>query len=128
MGDPGHEQQEPQLPELTADAKNWGMFCHLAALLGFIPPFLGVIIGPLVVWLIKGKEHPFIDANGKESVNFQISMLIYSAILSVTICIGIGLVLLPILWTIDVVLVIVASVKASNGLVYRYPLTLRLVT
>ena len=127
MGDPGHEHQEFQPPELTADAKNWGMFCHLAALLGFIPPFLGVIVGPLAVWLIKGKEHPFIDANGKESINFQISMLIYSAILSVTICIGIGLVLLPILWMIDVILVIVASVKASSGIVYRYPLTLRLV-
>jgi uncharacterized Tic20 family protein len=127
MGDPGHEHQESQLPELTADAKNWGMFCHLAALLGFIPPFLGVIVGPLAVWLIKGKEHPFIDANGKESINFQISMLIYSAILSVTLCIGIGFVLLPMLWTIDVVLVIVASVKASSGIVYRYPLTVRLV-
>jgi uncharacterized Tic20 family protein len=104
------------------------MLCHLSALLGFVPPFIGVILGPLVIWLIKGKEHPFIDANGRESLNFQISMLIYSAITSVTICIGIGLFLLPVLWAVDVILIVVAAVKASSGVVYRYPLTIRLIT
>ena len=118
----------PELPPLTNEVKNWGMLCHLSALLGFVPPFLGVILGPLVIWLIKGKEHPFIDANGRESLNFQISMLIYSAITSVTICIGIGLFLLPVLWAVDVILVVVAGVKASSGVVYRYPLTIRLIT
>ena len=49
-----------------SDVKNWGMLCHLAALLGFVPPFIGVVLGPLAVWLVKGKEHPFIDENGKE--------------------------------------------------------------
>jgi uncharacterized Tic20 family protein len=121
-------RQEDQLPELTSEARNWGMLCHLSALLGFVPPFIGVVLGPLLVWLLKGKEHPFIDANGRESLNFQITMLIYSALLSVTICIGIGIFLLPLLWLVDVILVVVASIKASNGLVYRYPLTLRLLT
>ena len=117
----------PELPPLTNEIKNWGMLCHLSALLGFVPPFIGVILGPLAIWLIKGKEHPFIDANGRESLNFQISMLIYSAITSVTICIGIGLFLLPALWIIDVILIVVAAVKASSGVVYRYPLTIRLI-
>ena len=118
----------PELPPLTNEIKNWGMLCHLSALLGFVPPFIGVILGPLVIWLIKGKEHPFIDANGRESLNFQISILIYSAIASVTICIGIGLFLLPALWVIDVILIVVAAVKASGGAVYRYPLTIRLIS
>jgi uncharacterized Tic20 family protein len=118
----------PELPPLTNEIKNWGMLCHLSALLGFVPPFIGVILGPLVIWLIKGKEHPFIDANGRESLNFQISMLIYSAITSVTICIGIGFFLLPVLWAIDVILIVVAAVKASGGAVYRYPLTIRLIS
>jgi len=118
----------PELPPLTSEVKNWAMLCHLSALLGFVPPFIGVILGPLVIWLIKGKEHPFIDANGRESLNFQISMLIYSAITSVTICIGIGLFLLPVLWAVDVILIVVAAVKASSGVVYRYPLTIRLIT
>ncbi len=118
----------PELPPLTNETKNWGMLCHLSALLGFVPPFIGVVLGPLFIWLVKGKEHPFIDANGRESLNFQISMLIYSAILSVTLCIGIGFVLLPILWAIDVILIVVAAVKASGGTVYRYPLTIRLIS
>ena len=118
----------PQLPPLSNETRNWGMLCHLSALLGFVPPFIGVVLGPLAIWLIKGKEHPFIDANGRESLNFQISMLIYSAILSVTICIGIGLFLLPALWAVDVILIVVAAVKASGGAVYRYPLTIRLIS
>ena len=92
-----------------------------------MPPFIGVVLGPLVVWLVKGKEHPFIDANGKESLNFQTSMLIYSVLLSPTLCIAIGIVLLPALWIFDLILVVVASMKASGGAVYRYPLTIRLV-
>jgi hypothetical protein len=103
------------------------MLCHLAALLGFIPPFIGVVLGPLVVWLIKGKEHPFIDACGRESLNFQISMLIYSALLTPLFCIGIGIVLWFALWAVDVILVIVAGVKASRGVSYRYPASLRLI-
>lgn len=118
----------PELPPLTNEVKNWGMLCHLSALLGFVPPFIGVILGPLAIWLIKGKEHPFIDANGRESLNFQISMLIYSALLSVTLCIGIGFFLLPALWVVDVILIVVAAVKASGGAVYRYPLTIRLIS
>src|SRR6476619_7979304 len=127
MSNPDEKVREVGLPELTGEVKNWGMLCHLSALLGFVPPFVGVVLGPLLVWLIKGKEHPFIDANGKESLNFQISMLIYSALLAPTFCIGIGFFLLPLLWGIDAILAIVASVKASGGAVYRYPLTLRLI-
>ncbi len=118
----------PELPPLTNEIKNWGMLCHLSALLGFVPPFIGVVLGPLAIWLIKGKEHPFIDANGRESLNFQISMLIYAALLSVTLCIGIGFFLLPALWVVDVILIVVAAVKASSGAVYRYPLTIRLIS
>jgi uncharacterized Tic20 family protein len=124
--DPAHHV-EIEVRELTDEARNWGMLCHLAALLGFIPPFVGVVLGPLILWLIKGKEHPFIDACGRESLNFQISMLIYSAILSVTLCIGIGFVLLPALWALDAILVLVAAVKANGGVVYRYPASLRLI-
>ena len=118
---------EIEVRELTPEARNWGMLCHLSALLGFIPPFIGVVLGPLVIWLIKGKEHPFIDACGRESLNFQISILIYSAILSVTLCIRIGLFILPVLWVTDVILVVIASAKANAGVVYRYPLTLRIL-
>jgi uncharacterized protein len=128
MDDAESTASVPELPPLTNEVKNWGMLCHLSALLGFVPPFIGVVLGPLLIWLIKGKEHPFIDANGRESLNFQISMLIYSAITSLTICIGIGIFLLPVLWAVDVILIVVAAVKASGGGVYRYPMTIRLIS
>ena len=62
--------------DLTADDKQWGMFCHLSSLAGFVVPG-GNIIGPVVCWMMKKEESRFVDYHGKESVNFQISMLIY---------------------------------------------------
>jgi uncharacterized protein len=121
------EQPQIEIRELTTEARNWGMLCHLSALLGFIPPFIGVVLGPLLLWLVKGKEHPFIDACGRESLNFQISMLIYAALLTPLFCIGIGFVLWFALWALDAVLVIVAAYKANDGVVYRYPMTMRLI-
>jgi uncharacterized protein len=121
------EQPQIEIRELTPEARNWGMLCHLSALLGFIPPFIGVVLGPLVLWLLKGKEHPFIDACGRESLNFQISMLIYAALTTPLFCIGIGFVLWFALWALDAVLVIVAAYKANDGVVYRYPMTMRLI-
>ena len=88
-------------------------------------PLVGHIVGPLVVWLLKKDDHPFIDDQGSEAVNFQISIVIYSVLLAIT-CIGIPLALL--LWPIDVVFVIIAAVKASKGEAYRYPLTIRLIS
>ena len=119
---PSHE--EYQLPELTSDAKNWAVICHLAGLLGVPVPLIGHVIGPLVVWLLKRDDHPFIDHQGREAVNFQISIVIYGILLAIT-CIGIPLAIA--LWPIDVVLVIIAAVKSSSGEPFRYPLTIRLI-
>jgi uncharacterized Tic20 family protein len=115
------------LPELTNDAKNWAMFCHLAGLFGFGLPLVGHVVGPLIIWALKRDEHPFIDHQGKEAINFQISMVIYMALVTPTLCIVIGFVLLPVLLVTDVVLIIIAAVAASRGEAYRYPLTIRLV-
>ena len=122
---PPHEYD---LPELTNDAKNWAVICHLAALLGVPLPLVGHVVGPLVVWMLKKDEHPFIDDQGKESVNFQISMAIYMLVSALLICVVIGIVLLPVLWIANVIFVIVAAVRASSGEAYRYPLTIRLIS
>jgi uncharacterized Tic20 family protein len=106
-------------------AKTWGMLCHLTALSLFIGIPFGHIIGPLVVWLIKKDEYPFVDEQGKESLNFQLSMTIY-AIVSLILCmIVIGFFLAVALVILEFVLVIMASVKASNGESYKYPMTIR---
>ena len=106
-------------------ANTWGMLCHLTALSLFIGIPFGHIIGPLVVWLIKKDECPFVDEHGKESVNFQISMTIYGIVSVILFIILIGFVLLGVLLIAELVLVIMASVKASNGEKFSYPYTIR---
>src|SRR5713101_8803766 len=113
---------------LSREARTWAVLCHASALIGFFLPALGHIFGPLIVWLLKRGEFPEIDEHGKESLNFQISMLIYSLIAAVLCLLLIGFFILAILHILNLVLVIVASVQASEGRLYRYPLPLRLIT
>jgi uncharacterized Tic20 family protein len=108
------------------DARTWGMLAHLSALAGYIIPF-GNLLGPLVVWLVKREEMPFVNDQGKESLNFQITMTIALLICAALICVFIGFILLPIVGIIDLVFIIIAAIKANSGVVYRYPFTLRLV-
>lgn len=115
------------LSEGEKNARMWGMFCHLSALVGFLGIPFGFLLGPLVIWLIKGREHPFIDANGKEGLNFQISMTIYG-LLSIPLCfIFIGFLALAALLIVDIVCIILASVKANSGETFHYPITIRFV-
>ena len=107
--------------------RTWCVLCHASALLGLFFHFLGHILGPLIVWLAKRGESPDIDAHGKESLNFQISMLIYDVIAGILCIILIGVPILIALWVLNTVLVIIASIRASEGQFYRYPLTIRLI-
>jgi hypothetical protein len=109
-----------------SQARNWAVLCHLSALIGFIIPF-GNIIAPLVIWLIKKEESPFIDDQGKEAVNFQISMTIYAIISAILIFIIIGFVLLIAVGLLEIIFIIVAAVRASNGEKYRYPLSIHFI-
>ena len=101
--------------------------CHASALLGLFFHFLGHIFGPLVVWLMKRGDSPEIDAYGKESLNFQISMLIYDVIAFILCIVFIGVPILIALWILNTVLVIIASVRASEGKFYQYPFTIRFI-
>ena len=110
---------------IDKDAKLWGMLCHLAALAGFIIPF-GNIIGPLVVWQIK-KDIPFANDQGKESLNFQITVAIAMVICFLLIFVIVGFILLPIVALSNLIFIIIAAVKANNGVVYRYPVNIRFI-
>jgi uncharacterized Tic20 family protein len=112
-------------PPVTPD-RTWDVLCHVSALAGFVVPF-GNILGPLIIWLIKRNEIPSVEAHGKESLNFQISVLIYMAVSAVLMLVLVGVFLMVIVGITAIVLVIIASVKASNGELYRYPLTIRLI-
>jgi len=100
----------------------------MLALVGyFVVPF-GNVVAPLIVYLMKKDESPFVADQSRESLNFQISLLIYALISGVLVVVLIGLLLLPIIWVVGVILTIIASVKAANGEAYRYPLTIRLIS
>jgi uncharacterized Tic20 family protein len=104
------------------------VLCHASALLGLFFHFLGHVLGPLIIWLLKRGDSPEIDRYGKESLNFQISMLIYDAVAAILCAVLIGIPILIGLWVLNTVLVIVASVKAGQGEFYRYPFTIRFIS
>ena len=110
----------------SADDKQWGMFAHLSALSGVVIPF-GNIIGPLVVWQIKKDTLPFAADQGKEALNFNITLLIAAFIGFLLTFVLIGLVLLPLIGIAWLVFTILAGIKANEGVAYRYPFALRLI-
>ena len=115
----------PAAPSASSQTRTWSVLCHASALLGLFMHFLGHLLGPLIVWLVKRGDSAEIDAHGKESLNFQLSMLIYDIVAGILCIIVIGIPLLIALWIANTVLVIIASVKASEGGFYRYPFTIR---
>src|SRR5206468_5860510 len=117
----------PSTSGTSSDIRTWCVLCHASALLGLFFHFLGHLLGPLIVWLVKRGDSPEIDAHGKESLNFQISMLIYDAIAAILCLVLIGIPILIALWIMNTIFVIIASIRASEGKFYRYPITIRLI-
>ncbi len=115
----------PSSPPPVTSPRTWAVLCHATALSGVVLHVFGFVLGPLVVWLAKRGESAEIDAHGKESLNFQLSMLLWSLIASILIVVLIGIPILIGLYVINIVLTIIASLKASEGTLYRYPLTIR---
>src|SRR5438046_6364138 len=111
-----------------SNVRTWTVLCHATALAGFFVPWAGHILGPLIVWLIKRGDAAEIDAHGKEALNFQISMLIYNLVAGLLCLVLIGFALLAVLHILNVVFVIISALKASECQMYRYPLTIRLLT
>ena len=113
------------------------MFAHLSALLGGLLTSAfggwGSFLGPLVIWLIKKDTMPFVDSQGKEALNFNITLAIIFVALTIfsVVTLGVGLLIaVPVAIVVGIgalVLIIMASIKAKEGVAYRYPFTLRLV-
>lgn len=117
---------EPAEMALTQDDKTMGMFCHLAAFAGFIIPF-GSLIGPLVVWQMKKDQSEYIDYHGKESLNFQITMAIAFFVSFILMFIVIGFFLIIGLAIFELVVIIIAAIKANEGVRYQYPVNFRFI-
>jgi len=111
---------------LTSEERQWAMFTHLSALAGFVIPF-GNIIGPLVLWQTKKDQSDYIDYHGKEAVNFQISITLYLIISFILIFVLIGILMLVVVSIVDIVFLIIAALKANEGVYYVYPITMRFI-
>ena len=113
-------------PTPSQEVRQWAMFCHFAAFIGLVFPF-GNLLGPLVVWQIKKDLDPFVDAQGKEALNFQISVSLAVLLCFMLMVVLIGFPLLVLVGIGALVLTVIAGIKANEGQAYRYPFTWRLI-
>jgi len=110
----------------SKEEKTLGMVCVLLQFLGVVFP-LGNLIGPLVLWLVKKDSSHFVNEIGKETVNFEIFLLIASFISFILCFIVIGFLLLFAVWIYALITIIIAAIKANDGVVYRYPVNIRFI-
>ena len=136
---------EHEIYKRQHDERSWAMLCHLAVFLSMVIPF-GHLVGPLVVWMVKRDQYPLVKDQGRESLNFQLTVTIFSIILLIVLVVGIlgfaagehegtmpntvlfsGLGLLA-LGIINLIFVIIAAVRSYKGEAYRYPFSIHFVS
>lgn len=121
------EERQKENPLNTKRTENTiAMWCHLGTFSGILVPFANFLV-PLIIWLMKKDEYPLVDDQGKESLNFQLSLAVYSLISFLLIFVVVGILLLIVVVLFAVIQVIKASISASNGERYRYPLCIRVL-
>lgn len=135
-GDP-----QPHPSGLPSDARGWAIGAHLGGLgVGILSVAMLGFLAPLLVWLVKREDHPFIDHHAKEALNFQLTVvlaIVVGTVAAIPVAI-LGLLTIGIGWIVAAIVVvaaavawfvlpIVAAVKASNGEGYRYPVTIRFI-
>ncbi|RKY77092.1 DUF4870 domain-containing protein [candidate division KSB1 bacterium] len=111
----------------TDKSRSWAMLCHLSALSIFVGIPFGNIIIPLIIWLLKKDESELIDANGKESINFQITFTMVLIITGILCMLVIGFIFLPVVLIADLVFVIQATIKTNEGTEYKYPYSIHFI-
>ena len=121
-------EEQPQKIENqpSKDERTWAMLCHFSAFTGLIFPF-GNFLAPLIIWLIKKEELPLVEDQGREVLNFQISMTIYFLISGILCIILIGIPIVIGLVIFCFIITIIAAISANDGKSYRYPMNLRLI-
>jgi uncharacterized Tic20 family protein len=111
----------------TENERTWGMLAHLSALAGLVMPLVGIVLGPLVVWLARRDESEFVAAHAKEALNFNISVLLGALACMLLMLVFVGFLLGTALFVAWLVMMLIAAIRASEGQAYRYPFSLRLV-
>ncbi len=114
---------EEQAAASERQTRQWAMFLHLSLLAGILVPFAGLLL-PIVIWVIKKDELPGIDPHGKMIVNWIISCVIYGVVSGLLILVIVGIPLLLTLCALGVIFPIIGAIKASEGVLWKYPLTI----
>jgi uncharacterized Tic20 family protein len=112
---------------ISADDRTWAMIAHFSALGAFIAPPIGGVLGPLIVWLAKREHSAFAAEAAKEAMNFNIAVLLGYLVCALLVFVFIGLLLGAALFIFWLVMTVIAGIKASEGVHYRYPVSLRIV-
>jgi uncharacterized Tic20 family protein len=113
-------KETPNPAEVSKDARTFAMLAHLLAI-------FTSFLGPLVIWLVKKDEHPFVDEQGKEALNFQITVAIAYIVAGLLSFLCIGFLLFPAVWVVNLIFCIMACVAVNKGEHYRYPVSIRFI-
>ncbi len=114
----GNESTPTYMP--SSDEKTFAILAHVLTI-------VSSFIAPLIIYLVKKDESPYVAEHAKEALNFQITMFILYIISFILIFILIGILFIWLLSVANLVLIIVATIKASENKMYRYPFNLRLI-
>lgn len=123
MDQPDYEESVDSSSQNKEETK-WAAIAHVSTFAGYFFPF-GNIIAPFIIYLLKKDELPFVKDQAREAMNFQISVTIYAIVSIILIFLIIGIPILAALVLFEIIVTIIAAVKASEGVEYRYPLTIR---
>jgi uncharacterized protein len=120
----GETASSMQSADTDKKSREWAMFLHLSVLLGTVAPIIG-LAAPIVIWQMKKDEMPIIDVHGKNVMNWIISFVIYCAGSIVLAIVLIGIPLLLALAAVSIIFPIIGGIKANNGEVWQYPLSMK---
>ena len=126
---PGNPKMRLRDEGLTETDRKYAVGMHLLSLISFLlSGGLLTVLGPLVLWLIRKDRSPFDDDHGREVINFGLSFLLWGLLAGILIFVGIGILLLPVLWIVAIVNNIRGAIAAGNGEYFRYPMTIRFLS
>jgi uncharacterized Tic20 family protein len=108
------------------EERQWAMLCHVSAMLMYVTA-IGGLVAPFVIWLLKREEMPFVADQGKETINFQITILLALAASVVLMLVVVGFVVFWALLAFHFIVTLVAAVKVTEGVAYRYPFCWRVL-
>ena len=121
----GHQEIEAgSVSAKDKDARQWAMFLHLSLLAGCLVPLAG-LVAPIVIWQVKKDEYPVLDDHGKNALNWILSYLLYGFICVLLVFLFVGVFLLIALWVVSIIFPIIAALKANDGVLWKYPMSIR---